>query len=67
MNMITREKVKEEIDKLPDNFIEDIYLYMLFLETKKERERLTRHFQGMSEPSFRAVWDNEEDAVYDKL
>ncbi len=28
---------------------------------------LTRAFMKLSEPAFAAVWDNEEDAVYDNL
>lgn len=37
-----------------------------FLKTRDE-QRLTRAMAKASEPSFAAVWDQEEDAAYDKL
>jgi len=35
--MITKEKVKQEIDKMPDDILEKVYKYINSLRTKKQR------------------------------
>lgn len=65
--MTVKEMIKHEIDKLPENMLVEIYDFVRFLETKKERELLTQVAQKMSETSFGKIWDNEEDSAYDKL
>lgn len=65
--MTVKEMLKKEIDKLPESMLIEIYDFVRFLETKKERELLTKASQKMSETSFQKIWDNEEDSAYDKL
>lgn len=65
--MTVKEMIKKEIDKLPENMLIEIYDFVRFLETKKDRELLTKASQKMSETSFEKIWDNEEDSAYDKL
>ena len=65
--MTVKEMIKKEIDKLPESMLIEIYDFVRFLETKKERELLTKASQKMSETSFEKIWDNEEDCAYDKL
>lgn len=65
--MSVKELIKKEIDKLPENMLAEVYDFVRFLETKKERELLIRESQKLSESSFEKVWDNEEDTVYDRL
>ncbi len=65
--MTVKEMIKNEIDKLPENMLVEVYDFVRFLETKKERELLTQAAQKMSETSFEKIWDNEEDSAYDKL
>ncbi|GJQ59024.1 MAG: DUF2281 domain-containing protein [Candidatus Scalindua sp. AMX11] len=65
--MTVKEMIKKEIDKLPESMLIEIYDFVRFLETKKERELLTKASQKMSETSFEKIWDNEEDSAYDKL
>lgn len=65
--MSVKELIKKEIDKLPENMLAEVYDFVRFLETKKERELLIRGSQKLSESSFEKVWDNEEDTVYDRL
>lgn len=38
-----------------------------FLRARESAQRLTIAATKASEPSFAAVWDNEDDAVYDRL
>lgn len=65
--MKVKEMIKKEIDKLPENMLIEVYDFVRFLETKRERERLTKASQMMSESSFEKIWKNEEDSAYDKL
>ncbi|MBI5814232.1 MAG: DUF2281 domain-containing protein [Nitrospinae bacterium] len=65
--MSVKEKIKNEIDKLPESFLLEIYDFIQFLEEKEDKGRLARASQKLSMKSFETVWDNEEDAVYDSL
>ncbi len=65
--MSVKEMIKKEINKLPESMLVEVYDFVRFLETKKERELLSQAAQKMSETSFGKIWDNEEDSAYDKL
>lgn len=65
--MTVKEMIKQEIDKLPENLLLEIYDFIQFLETKKDRTLLIKASQKLSQESFAKIWDNEEDAVYDRL
>ncbi len=65
--MTVKEMIKKEIDKLPENMLIEVYDFVKFLETKKDRELLTKASQKMAETSFEKIWNNEEDSAYDKL
>ncbi len=65
--MSVRELIKNEVDRLPENLLIEVYDFMQFLEVKKERNLLAKASQELSAPSFQKIWDNEEDAVYDNL
>ena len=65
--MSVKELIKNEVDRLPENLLAEVYDFMQFLEVKKERNFLAKASQEMSAPSFQKVLDNEEDAVYDNL
>mgnify|MGYP001578736462 FL=1 len=65
--MSVKEVIKKEIDKLPEDILAEVFDFIQFLESKKEKTLLIRASQKLSEVSFKKVWDNEEDAVYDRL
>ena len=65
--MSLRELIKKEIDGLPENILIEVYDFMQLLEVRKEKNLLARASQELSVPSFQKIWDNEEDAAYDKL
>ncbi len=65
--MLDKELIKREIDKLPEDVLGEVLDFIQFLETKRERDLLTRSSQALSANSFQRIWDNEEDAVYDTV
>jgi hypothetical protein len=65
--MTVKDMIKNEIDNLPDNVLNEVYDFILFLETKKEKALLAKASQQLSQASFDKIWINEEDAVYDTL
>lgn len=65
--MSVKEMIKKEIDKLPENLLAEVFDFIQFLESKREKTSLARVSQEMSMTSFEKIWDNKEDAVYDSL
>jgi hypothetical protein len=65
--MLVKELIKKEIDKLPEDILAEVFDFIQFLESKRERDLLVRSSQELSTKSFKRVWDNEEDAIYDTL
>jgi len=65
--MISKELIKKEIDKLPEDVLAEVFNFIQFLESKKGKDPLVKSSQELSTPSFQRIWDNEEDAVYDAL
>lgn len=60
------EELLEKIKNLPPERIAEVEDFVDFLAQRDDR-RLVRAAARMSEDSFREVWDNEEDAAYDRL
>jgi hypothetical protein len=67
MEMLDKELIKKEIDKLPEDILAEVFDFIQFLESKRERDFLVRSSQELSADSFQRIWDNEEDAVYDTV
>ena len=65
--MSVKDLIKNEIEKLPENLLEEVFDFIRFLEIRREKLLLTSASQKLSMTSFEKVWDNEEDAVYDSL
>ena len=65
--MTVKEKLKQEIDELSEDTAEEVFYFVKFIETEKEKKMFNRIAQKTSEPSFIKIWDNPEDAAYDKL
>ena len=60
------EELLEKIKNLPPERIAEVEDFVDFLAQRDDR-RLVEAAIRMSEDSFREVWDNEEDAAYDRL
>ena len=65
--MLDKELIKKEIDKLPEDILSEVFDFIRFLESKRERDLLVKSSQKLSTTSFQRIWDNEEDAVYDTV
>lgn len=65
--MSVKDMIKNEIDKLPENLLVEVFDFIQFLEAKKEKSLLVKSSQELSSPVFEKIWNNEQDAVYDSL
>lgn len=57
----------EKIRQLPTQRLAELEDFVDFLRTRDDEQRPTQAAARASEASFAAVWDNDEDAVYDRL
>jgi hypothetical protein len=57
----------EKIRVLPPDRVHEVEDFVDFLRLADEDRRLIREAAKLSENAFSAVWDNPEDAVYDRL
>ncbi len=57
----------EKIKQLPPQRLAEVEDFIDFLRTREEEQRLTQVATRASEASFAAVWNNDEDAAYDRL
>lgn len=57
----------EKIRSLPSEKLAEVEDFVDFLRQKNEDARLTQAGQRLSEKAFEKVWDNPEDADYDRL
>lgn len=67
---VTEQVLIEKIKQLPPQRMAEVEDFVDFLRAKEAREedhRLTQSATKASEASFAAVWDNDEDAAYDRM
>ncbi len=64
--MQARELLFEKIDQLPPQKIAEVINFVDFL-AEREEKKLSEAATKLSEESFGRIWNNDEDAVYDKL
>ncbi len=57
----------EKIAALPPEKVAEVEDYIDFLLLRLEDRRLTQAVMKLSEDAFRKVWDNPDDASYDRL
>ena len=65
--MSIREKLKSEMDNVPNEVLSELYDFIKFIEYKTSNLGLVQESQKLSEIKFQKVWDNDEDAIYDTL
>ena len=63
----TEQVLIEKIRQLPPQRLAELEDFVDFLRIREDEQRLTQAATRVSEASFAAVWDNDEDAVYDRL
>ena len=57
----------DKIRQLPPLRLAEVEDFVDFLRSREERHRLTQAAAKMAEASFAAVWNNDEDAAYDRM
>lgn len=66
--MVATEQVLiEKIKQLPPQRLAEVEDFIDFLRTREDEQRLTQAATKAAEASFTAVWNNDEDAAYDRL
>ena len=57
----------EKIRSLPPDKVAEVEDFVEFLRQREEERRLAQDVAGASEAAFAKVWDNPDDAEYDRL
>ncbi|WP_116807451.1 toxin-antitoxin system, antitoxin component, Xre family protein [Steroidobacter cummioxidans] len=57
----------EKLKSLPPQRRAEVEDFVDFLKSREDELRLTHAAAQASEPAFKAVWDNPDDAEYDRL
>lgn len=63
----SQKNLMEKIITLPPEKVAEVEDFVDFLRLRLEDRRLTHAAMKLSEEAFQMVWDNPDDAVYDKL
>ncbi|RMF57360.1 MAG: toxin-antitoxin system, antitoxin component, Xre family protein [Calditrichaeota bacterium] len=65
--MSIKEMIMHKSENMLEKILGEIYDFICFLSYKQEGKHLMKVAQKLSENSFRRIWGNKEDAVYDDL
>jgi len=57
----------EKIRSLPAERVAEVEDFVDFLSLREDDRHLSRAASELSEPALRVVWDNPDDAEYDRL
>jgi hypothetical protein len=57
----------DKIRALPDDKIAEVADFVEFLKFKTDEQQFARSTTALSEQAFAKVWDNDDDAEYDKF
>jgi hypothetical protein len=57
----------EKLKKLPPERVAEVEDFVDFLRTRDEERALARATTRAAVPSFERVWNNDDDAAYDRL
>jgi hypothetical protein len=63
----TEEELLAKIRRLPPERVAEVEDFVDFLRQRDEEQQLTRAASQLSEPAFAKVWENPDDADYDRL
>ena len=61
------EQVIKKLQALAPNRLHEVEDFIDFLSQRDSDRQLTQAAMAVSEPALRALWDNADDAEYDKL
>lgn len=57
----------DKIKRLPPQRMAEVEDFVDFLRSREDEQHLTHAAAKASEASFAQVWDNDDDAAYDRL
>jgi len=64
---VEEQTLLKKIRTLPPEKVAEVEDFVDFLRGRLDDRRLVRAAAQLSEDAFRKVWDNQDDAAYDKL
>ncbi len=67
MNSPNEKALVEKLKSLPPERVAEVEDFVDFLHARDADRQLTRMAAKAAEPAFAKVWDNSDDAAYDKL
>ena len=67
MNAQAEQVLLEKLRALPPERRAEVEDFIDFLQNRESDQHLARSAAQVSEPAFKAVWDNPDDAEYDRL
>ena len=67
MNSRDPKAIIEKLKTLPPEKVAEVEDFVDFLRTRDGERALTRAATRAAEPAFAEVWENEDDAAYDRL
>lgn len=67
MNARNDQVLIEKLKSLPPQRRAEVEDFVDFLKSREDEQRLTHAAAQVSEPAFKSVWDNPDDADYDRL
>jgi hypothetical protein len=67
MNRPVEQTLLDKLQQLPPERLAEVEDFVDFLRTREGDRALTRAAQKASEPALAKVWENEDDADYDRL
>lgn len=59
--------INQKLNHLPAKYFSEVENFIDFLQQKDTNQKLRKDFSAMSESSFKGVWDNDEDEIYNNL
>ena len=67
MNKPREAHLIEKLKDLPPQRLAEVEDFVDFLRSRKGSRALVRASTKVAEPAFARIWDNDEDAAYDRL
>lgn len=67
MNTHNEQALLEKLKALSPERVAEVEDFVDFLHTRGDMQQLSRAATKAAEPAFRKVWDNPDDAAYDRL
>ena len=67
MNRQNEQALLEKLKALPPERVAEVEDFVDFLRTRGDAQQLTRTAASAAEPGLKKVWDNPDDAAYERL